>query len=142
MKIFQLFAFALLFTLASCKKDNQEKSKFDNIAGRWKIERKEEIWGANGSPEIKAVDCDWVEFKANGEFIESFGEGWGGYQTVSRWSLLDNGKLKLTACKNIPHGDDGVIIKSIDDKSMHLYYKGLFGSYYTEATYNVYLVKL
>lgn len=139
MRHVRLIALALVCLLSSCKKDNQEKSKSGDIIGKWKIERKEEIWGAAGTPENKIVESEWVEFKEGGEFIENFG---GGYQIASRWSLLDNGKLELTASRDIPHGDDGVIIKSISDKAMHLYYKGLFGSYYTEATYNVYLVKL
>lgn len=142
MKYFQLLTFALLFTLAGCKKDNQEKSKSGNIAGRWKIERKQEIWGAAGTPENKAVDCDWVEFKANGEFIESFGEGLGGYQIKSKWKILENGNLEITASTNIPGGPDGLVIKSLSDRSMHLYYKGLFGSFYTEVTYNLYFVRL
>ncbi|MBN8789754.1 MAG: hypothetical protein J0I84_21955 [Terrimonas sp.] len=142
MKQLQLITLALFFSFVSCKKENELGSKSGDVVGKWKIERKEEIWGVNGTPENKVVDCDWVEFKANGEYIESFGEGWGGYQIAGKWKILENGNLELTASRDIPHGDDGVIIKSISDKAMHLYYKGLFGSYYTEATYNLYLVRL
>lgn len=139
MRQLQLLALAFLCLLSSCKKDNDSKSKSGDIIGKWKIERKEEIWGANGTPENKDISTQWVEFRSNGEFVERLS---GDYQVVSKWRLLDNGNLELTASSDIPHGDDGVIIKSITDQSMHLYYKGVFGSYYTEATYNVYLVRL
>ncbi|WP_133176844.1 hypothetical protein [Terrimonas sp.] len=139
MRHVQLLALAFMCLLSSCKKDNEPKGKSGDIIGKWKIERKEEIWGVNGTPENKAVDCEWVEFGTDGEFIERFT---GDYQVVSRWSLLGNGNLEITASTNIPGSPDGLIIKSLSDKSMHLYYKGLFGSFYTEVTYNLYLVRL
>lgn len=139
MRHVRLIALAFVCLLSSCKKDNQEKSKSGDIIGKWKIERKEEIWGAAGTPENKPIESIWVEFKEGGEFVERQS---GDYQIVSRWKRLDNGNLEITASTDIPGGADGLVIKSISDNAMHLYYKGLFGSFYTEVTYNLYLVKL
>jgi hypothetical protein len=139
MRYLQLLILASILTLLSCKKDNEPESKPGDIIGKWKIERKEEIWGPGGTSENKPIESQWVEFKAGGEFIERLS---GDYQVSSRWKLLDNGNLEITASTDIPGGADGLIIKSIDDNSMHLYYKGLFGSSNTEATYNLYLVRL
>lgn len=139
MRQLQLLALAFACLVFSCKKENGQTSKSGDIIGKWKIDRKVEIWGAAGTPENKAIESQWVEFKANGEFVERF---MGDYQIVSKWKLLENGNLEITGSTDIPGGSDGLVIKSIDDKLMHLYYKGLFGSFYTEVTYNLYLVKL
>lgn len=139
MRQLQLLALAFACLVFSCKKENGKTSKSGDIIGKWKIDRKVEIWGAAGTPDNKAIESQWVEFKANGEFVERLT---GDYQIVSKWKLLENGNLEITGSTDIPGGSDGLVIKSIDDKLMHLYYKGLFGSFYTEVTYNLYLVKL
>jgi hypothetical protein len=139
MKYLQLLTIVLSCFLFSCKKGNEPSSKSGDIIGKWKIERKEEIFGDGATPENKTVESQWVEFKRGGEFIERLS---GDYEISSKWALLQNGNLEITASTDIPGSSDGLVIKSIDARSMHLYYKGLFGSSYTEVTYNLYLVKL
>jgi|GEM_PF-3423244 len=135
--------FSLLFTslLFSCKKDKDAKDS-NPIINRWKVEKKDEKWGTSGTTTTKIVETEWVEFKENGVFVEQLAPG---VQTHSKWKLLENGNLDVSASIDIPSGSGGLIIKSISNNAMHLYWQGMtsygFGTP-VQLTQNVYLIKL
>jgi hypothetical protein len=116
---------SLVFSVASCKKEDKPKPTSERVLGKWSIQSLTENDHYSGQDHLSVTPgdpTDFVDFRSDGKVYSNVT----GFPDTSAYTIVSNNKIMIET--------DSYDIKTLTDNSFVLYSKDDYGADYFEAT--------